>query len=236
MDDAYNGIILILELVRVHHPTLGELDKLVAEEKGARGLSVQYHSGKEDILSFCQCQLKIVKLVNRQFELTGRGQHLHRFLYSEAFPEELFHVLVSMSAERFLYFNHVYIGLTRHVQKGRTTIARAELEALLDETNKVSRKEIKHLMVACGAVEIQDDKVRLSPHLLGIDPTEVQIRHLLNSLEDVMKEHGRLVYAEAIGHLERLHPDINIKAVESRLRSHLVLNASRTVEYIDAIR
>ena len=58
MDDPYNGIILILELVGMHSPTLIELKALVFEEKEARDLHVQYNSGKEDILYFCWHQLK----------------------------------------------------------------------------------------------------------------------------------------------------------------------------------
>lgn len=236
MDDPYNGVIVILELVAIHRPTLEELDKLVAEEKGARGLRIQYHSGNQDILSFCWRQLDVIKLADRCFELTERGQHLHRYLYTPAFAEELFGLLVQMSAERFSYFYHVYLALKRHVQQGKTTITQPEFRALLDETNQVSKKEIKRLMIACRAIEIRDDMVCLNSRLLGIDPTEAQITRLLHSIERMMQEEGRLVYADTIRRLAKRHPEINIGEVEARLRSRLWLNASRTVEYIDGIR
>jgi len=236
MDDPYNGIILILELVQSHQPTLEELGKLITEEKSTRGLRVQYNSGKEDILFFCRCQLGIIKLTGRRFELTETGRLLHRYLYTPAFAEELFRLLVQESAERFSYFYHVYSALGHYVQQGQTTIAKIELEALLDETNQVSKKEIKRLMMACGAIEIQGDVVCLNPRLLGIDPIEVQVTQLLNSIERMIQEERRLVYPETIKRLAKLHPKINISEIEDKLRSRLWLNATRTVEYIDGIR
>ncbi|MFQ5884214.1 MAG: hypothetical protein ACE5IO_03845, partial [Thermoplasmata archaeon] len=216
--------------------TIEELDKLIPEEKSARGIQAEYHSGVEDVLYFCRRQLGVVKLKDNRFKLTQAGERLHRYLYTPAFPEELFRLLIQTSTERFTYFYQVYSALNRYVQQGVTTIPQPELRALLEETNRVSKKEIKRLMIACGAIEVKGDTVSLNPRLLGIDPTEVQITQLLNSIAPMIQEEGRLIYPETIKRLETLHPEIDIRRLEPALRSRLWLNASRTVEYIDGIR
>jgi len=236
MGDPYNGIILVLDLVSTHNPILEELDKLVAEEKSARGIQAEYHSGVEDVLYFCWCQLNVIKLDDDRFELTQAGEQLHSYLFTPAFPEELFQLLIQTSTERFTYFYHVYSALNRCVRQGVTTIPQAELRALLDETNRVSKKEIKRLMIDCMAIKIKEDAVSLNPRLLGVDPMEVQITQLLNSIEGMIQEEGRLVYSDTIERLEELYPDIDIRQLEPVLRPRLWLNATRTVEYIDGIR
>lgn len=236
MGDPYNGIILVLDLVSAHSPTSEELDKLIAEEKSARGIQAEYHSGVEDVLYFCWRQLEVIKLEDNRFELTQAGERLHQYLYTPAFPEDLFQLLIQTSTERFTYFYQVYSALNRYVRQGVTTIPQSELRALLDETNRVSKKEIKRLMIDCTAIEIKEDAVSLNPRLLGVDPLEVQITQLLNSIETMMQEEGRLVYSGTIERLWELHPAIDIRQLEPALRSRLWLNATRTVEYIDGIR
>lgn len=236
MDDPYNGIILILELVGMHCPTLIELEELVVEEKEARGLRVQYNSGKEDVLYFCWHQLGIVELVGEHFKLTETGERLRRYLYTPAFSEELLQALVEASLKRFTYFYQVYSALNQYARKGVTTLTHSTLQALLDETNSVSKKEIKRLLIACRAIAIGDDMVSLNPHLLGIDPAEVQVTQLLNSIARMIEREGRLVYSDTVKQLEMLHPEIDIRKLEFALRKRLWLNAARTVEYIDGIR
>jgi hypothetical protein len=236
MEDPYNGIILVLDLVSVHKPTIKELDRLIPEEKSAKGIRPEYHSGEEDVLFFCWRQLGIIKLEDDHFELTSAGERLKKYLYTPAFPGELFQLLVQASLERFTYFYQVYSALNKYVCQGVTTITHSELQALLDETNRVSKKEIKRLMLACGAIEIENGSITLNLHLLGIDPTEVQIIQLLDSIRQMKQESGQLIYSDTIEQLETLHPEIDIERLESRLRSRLWLNASRTVEYIDGIR
>lgn len=236
MDDPYNGIILTLELVGMHSPTLIQLEELVVEEKEARGLRVQYNSGKEDILYFCWHQLGIVELVGEHFKLTEAGERLKHHLYTPAFSEELLQLLVEVSLERFTYFYQVYSALNRYVRKGVTTLTYSTLQALLDETNSVSKKEIKRLLVACKAIRVEDDMISLNPRLLGIDPAEVQVTQLLNSIARMIEKEGRLVYSDAIKQLEILYPETDIRKLELALRKRLWLNATRTVEYIDGIR
>ena len=91
-------------------------------------------------------------------------------------------------------------------------------------------------MIDCTAIKIKEDAVSLNPRLLGADPMEVQITQLLNSIQGMIQEEGRLVYPDTMERLEELYPGIDIRQVEPTLRSRLWLNATRTVEYIDGIR
>jgi len=237
MDKPYEGIILILELVEAHNPRLSDLDALIAKARMDRMGGPYYKSGDEDILFFCTRQLGIIEQgEDDRFHLNGKGGKLHRLMYTPGFKTELFLALLEASMERFSYFHKVYESLEGYVRRFQTRLPRPVFDAIISETNRASGKEIRHLLLGCGAIKEEGQDVILQSEFFSMDAEEIQIGQLLTAIGDMLERDGRLLYPDTMTRLQALYPAIDVKALEPQLRSRLRVNSTRATEYIDGLR
>jgi hypothetical protein len=223
-------------LTAQHNPTQTELDELVRQHKADKLRGPRYYSGKEDILYFCRDQARLLQVDNGRIELTEKGQELYGFLHTPEFGIRLFHWLVEASKERFSYFYKVYQALEAQAREGNLEIPVSAFNSILAETNKVSAKEIRRLLLDCGAVRQQDDSLILEPVFFSIDVRQRELNRLLSAISKMLTEEGRLIYPDTRARLRDLYPSIDLENLEGDLRARLRLNSTRAVEYIDGIR
>jgi hypothetical protein len=180
--------------------------------------------------------LDLVGLNGDRFELTNKGQFLYRKLHSEDFGIELFRILYRESQSKYRYFAQVVDSILAKAKFSSGKITADNYRSILAGTNKQSSKEIDDLLTNCGVINKLNDEISVNINALNQDTGDSEVDHLLDSVRSLVNERGSVPYSEIINALSEICHPTRLKQLESELRSHLIISATRTQEYIDGVR
>jgi len=209
---------------------------MMAENKADEAVvGPRYLGGKEDILYFCENQLEIVRRRDDVWDLTVEGKRLFAAMETPSFPISLHRLLVEKSRDHFSYFALVYDALRAAVESGRDRVSRSEFNSILQQTNRFSGTEIKNLLKQCGAIEIRDTDVYLTPAYFESTPESLREIRLLRSAQGHLDLATVSTVPELISAVAGDFPDLSREEVEGILRRHLRTSRTRTMEYVDGL-
>jgi len=232
MGRPYEGIQLLLELVAHHNPKLTELDELVRQRSQDYLPGLTYSSGKEDILYFCYRQLGLFTSADNRFWLSDSGRGIYRDLQTPEFDMSLFLHIVERSRENFAYFYRVYDALEAYAQRGEFEIPLPVFNSLLlEKSNKWSSKEIRNLLIGCGAVQEKDNAIAVVAPFFLVDLKQKQLERLWEVTAQILQKEGRLIYPELVAKLRGIYPSMDWHELETAFRSGLVLSKTRASEF-----
>lgn len=233
MGRPYEGIVQILEIVERDQPTIEDLSDWFQQRKESGRPTPFFRSGDDDILTFVKSLLGLVALDGRRLVLSELGRELYTQLHTGEFGAALFRLVLEMSRQRFTYFAQAVDTLHGHVNLHGCTLKAHAYQAILQESNKRSAREIHALLVGCGVVHKLNGEVEVNLQVLEQDTDTVD--HILQRIGSMVAEHGPIVYSEAIDELKKLYAPSRLSSLETRLRTRLRINATRTTEYIHGV-
>lgn len=235
MEHPYEGIVQILEMAAREQPTAEELQARFEQRKQTGRPTPFFRNGDDDILYFMGRLLGLVHFDGPRLCLTEAGQKLFSHLYSDDFGVELFRYLLAQSRYKFSYFAQVADGLRNQVQLYGRRVPLSTYKAILGGTNRRSSKEIRSLVTSCGVVREIDNEIEIDAVFLDQDADTLDLQRLVESVRSLIDQRGTIVYSELIVELAEVFPSQRLSELETKLRSALRINASRTTEYVDGV-
>lgn len=235
MDYPYEGIVQVLEMVAREQPTAEELQLKFSQRKQTGRPTPFFRKGDDDILYFVWRLLDLVRFDGLRLCLTEAGQKLYMHLYSDDFGIELFRYLLAESRYKFSYFFQVVDELRSQVHLYGRRLPLSTYRSILGRTNRRSLKEIHSLLGACGVVREIGSEIEVDALILDQDTDTLDLQRLLESARSLISQRGTMVYGDFIGELAKVFPSQRLSELETKLRSHLRINASRTTEYVDGV-